>query len=105
MWPREQHRGKISTGASLTYAENARGTRADAAEGSVVDPFEGIVCAVYTAAGALRLRGGPAPGARRDRSWSDSSAGPTGIGSADWSIFIDQWLYRSMTQCREKGLP
>ena len=47
--------------------------------------------AVYTAAGPLRLRGGPAASARRDCSWSDSSAGPAGIGSADWSVFIDHW--------------
>ena len=36
----------------------------------------------------------------RDRSGSDSSAGPTGIGSADRSVFVDQL----MTQCCEMGL-
>ena len=46
--------------------------------------------AVYTAAGPHRLRAGPAVGARRDRSRSDSSAGLAGIGTADWSVFIDQ---------------
>ena len=46
--------------------------------------------AVYTAAGPLCFRGGPAAGAHRDCSRSDASAGPAEIGSADWSVFIDQ---------------
>ena len=37
-----------------------------------------------------RARAASAAGARRDCSRSDSSAGPAGIGSADWSVFIDQ---------------
>ena len=37
-----------------------------------------------------RARSTSVAGARRDRSWSDSSAGPAGMGSADWSVFIDQ---------------
>ena len=46
--------------------------------------------AVYTAAGPPRRQSRPAAGARRDCSWSNSSAGTAGIGSADWSVFIDQ---------------
>ena len=46
--------------------------------------------AIYTAAGPLSLCSGPAAGARRDRSRSDSYAGSAAIGSADWSVFIDQ---------------
>ena len=37
-----------------------------------------------------RARSASAAGARRDRSRSDSFAGPAGIGSADWSVFIDE---------------
>ena len=37
-----------------------------------------------------RARSASVAGARRDCFWSDSSAGPAGIGSADWSVFIDQ---------------
>ena len=44
-----------------------------------------------SAAGPRRLRRGSAVGARRDRSRSNFSAGPAGIGSADWSAFMDQW--------------
>ena len=50
-----------------------------------------LCVAVYNAAAPLCLRGGLAAGARRDRSWIDFSAGPAGIASADWLVFIDQW--------------
>ena len=72
-----------------------RGQRAERPRGSHprVPQWIGLkeLCsAVYTAAGPLCLCGGPAAGARRYHSWSDSSAVPAGIGSVDWSVFIDQ---------------
>ena len=72
-------------GAFTPTRETVRSARADPARGL----HSGSVCrncvVLFTPCCAS------AAGASRDRSQSDSSVGPAGIGSADWWVLIDQW--------------
>ena len=74
-------------GAFTPTPETARGARADPARGL----RSGSVCRNCVVLFTRCLSCASAAGTRRDRSQSDSSAGPAGIGSADWSVSIDQW--------------
>ena len=70
-----------------TNAENARGAHADPTRWFCSRSVWMNCVVLFTSPWA---RCASAAGARRDSSWSDSSAGPAGIGSPDWSVFINQ---------------
>ena len=74
-------------GAFTPMRENAQSTRADSAHGLRSGWVYRNCVVLFT---PPRVRWASAAGAHRDRSRSDSSAGPAGIGSVDWSVFIDQ---------------
>ena len=86
-WWRHQMETFSALRGIYTNAENARGARAYPARGFRSGSVWRNCVVLFT---PPRARSASAAGARRDCSRSDSSAGPAGIGSADWSVFIDQ---------------